>query len=233
MTALTVLYRDEGLIVAVKPAGVLSEDAVGGMPSLIREALGSPGAYVGTVHRLDREVGGVMVYALRHGMAGRLSEALADPAAGKDYLAVLRGRPEGEAGVLRDLLYYDGRTHKSFAVDRKRRGVKEAVLFYRTIRTIRTEGVDLTLVGVRLGTGRTHQIRVQFSSRGLPIVGDGRYGGGRGGLALYACRLTFCHPVTGERLTFSHLPPGAMLGGLALTPEDTVPPDPGCRSAVF
>ena len=212
--ALTVLYQDKSLAVAVKPVGVLSEDHEREpcMPALLREALGKPDVYVGTVHRLDKNVGGLMVYALTPDMTGKLSNALATEGAGKEYLAVLLGKPEEGSGTLTDLLFHDRQKNKTYVVKRKRNGVKEASLSYRVVKT---EG-EKTLVAVKLHTGRTHQIRVQFSSRGLPLVGDSRYGGGKGEPALFAYRLTFRHPRTGERLTFCHMPEGNALGGLSL-----------------
>ncbi len=212
--ALTVLYQDKSLAVAVKPVGALSEDHEKElcMPALLREALGKPDAYIGTVHRLDKNVGGLMVYALTPDMTGKLSNALAAEGAGKEYLAVLLGQPEEDSGTLTDLLFHDRRKNKTYVVKRKRNGVKEASLSYRVVKT---EG-EKTLVAVKLHTGRTHQIRVQFSSRGLPLVGDSRYGGGKGEPALFAYRRSFRHPKTGEALTFCQRPAGNALGGLSL-----------------
>ena len=213
--ALTVLYQDRSLIVAVKPVGVLSEDheREPSMPILLRETVGDPTAYVGTVHRLDKNVGGLMVYALMPSMTGKLSNALNEEGAGKEYLAVLQGKPEEDSGTLVDLLFHDRQKNKTYVVKRKRNGVKEASLSYRAIKT---EG-ERTLVAVKLHTGRTHQIRVQFSSRGLPLIGDSRYGGGKGDPALFAYRLTFRHPVTGKTVTFHQMPEGNTLGGMTLS----------------
>jgi 23S rRNA pseudouridine1911/1915/1917 synthase len=115
-------------------------------------------------------------------------------------------------GTLTDLLFHDRQKNKTYVVKRKRNGVKEASLSYRVVKT---EG-ERTLVAVKLHTGRTHQIRVQFSSRGLPLVGDSRYGGGKGDPALFAYRLTFRHPVTGKIMTFHQMPEGNTLGGMTL-----------------
>ncbi|MBQ4065309.1 MAG: RluA family pseudouridine synthase [Clostridia bacterium] len=212
--ALTVLYQDKSLAVAVKPVGALSEDHEKEpcMPALLRETLGDPDAYVGTVHRLDKNVGGLMVYALTPDMTGKLSNALAAEGAGKEYLAVLRGKPDEASGTLTDLLFHDRQKNKTYVVNRKRNGVKEASLSYRVVKTEE----ETTLVAVKLHTGRTHQIRVQFSSRGLPLVGDSRYGGGKGDPALFAYRLTFRHPVTGKTVTFCQMPEGNTLGGMTL-----------------
>ena len=211
---LTILYRDRSLLVAVKPVGVLSEEHTSElcMPALIREAIDSPDAYVGTVHRLDKNVGGLMVYALTPDMTGKLSNALAAEDAGKEYLAVLHGRPAEESGTLKDLLFHDRQKNKTYVVNRKRNGVKEASLSYRVLKTVE----ESSLVSVKLHTGRTHQIRVQFSSRGFPLVGDGRYGGGSGDPALFAYRLTLRHPKTGKTMTFAQLPSWAILDGISL-----------------
>ncbi len=215
---LTVLYRDRSLIVAVKPVGVLSEEHTSEscMPALIREAIGSPDIYVGTVHRLDKNVGGLMVYALTPNMTGKLSNALAAEDAGKEYLAVLHGHPAEESGTLKDLLFHDRQRNKTYVVKRKRNGVKEASLSYRVLKA----NGETALVAVKLHTGRTHQIRVQFASRGLPLVGDGRYGGGIGDPALFAYRLTFRHPKTGKTLTFEQLPAWAMLDSISLIDKE-------------
>ena len=198
------LYADAFLAVVVKPVGALSEEhpTARNLPSLLREALGDPSRYIGTVHRLDKNVGGLMVYALRPDMTGRLTQTLNEEGAGKEYLALLSGIPAEKEGVLIDLLYHDRQRNKTFVVKRKRAGVKEARLSYRVVE----ERSGQALVAVRLHTGRTHQIRVQFASRGLPLVGDARYGGGKGDPMLFSYRLSFRHPVTGERLCFEQKP---------------------------
>lgn len=197
-----ILYSDDCLAVVIKPIGYISEDGERSVPSLIREALGKPDAYVGTVHRLDKNVGGLMVYSLRHDMTGKLTEALASPDSGKEYLAFLLGIPEKDEDILTDLLYHDRSKNKTYVVKRKRAGVKEAKLSYRIVKT--EEGK--ALVSVKLYTGRTHQIRAQFASRSLPLVGDSRYGGGKGDPMLYSYRLTFRHPKNGKKMKFESYP---------------------------
>ncbi len=197
-----ILFRDEYLTVVIKPIGYISEDGEKSVPSLIREALGDPDAYVGTVHRLDKNVGGLMVYSLRRDTTGKLTEALASPDAGKEYLALLTGTPEKDEDILTDLLYHDRSKNKTYVVKRKRAGVKEAKLSYKVVKV--EDG--RALVSVKLYTGRTHQIRAQFASRGLPLVGDSRYGGGKGEPMLYSYRLTFTHPKTGKRMEFEKYP---------------------------
>ena len=199
---MTVLYEDAHLAVCVKPAGVLSEDAPGGMPELLRERWGE-GAYVGVIHRLDRPVGGVMVYARTPAAAAALSRAVTARRVEKRYLAAVCGAPAPAAGEMTDLLFKDSRVGKTFVVDRPRKGVREAKLLYRTV----AAGEGLSLVEVTLVTGRSHQIRAQFSSRGWPLWGDRRYGAHTGdALALWSCALAFPHPATGEEMRFFQLP---------------------------
>ena len=197
-----ILFEDSHLLVCEKPAGVISEE--GGMPELLREAAGCPEVYC--VHRLDRETGGLMVYAKTRAAAAGLSKAIAEGKLEKEYLAVVQGQPES-AGIYRDLLYRDAGKNKSYVVKRQRRGVREAELSYRLLDS--QDG--LSLVRIRLETGRSHQIRVQFASRKQPLVGDKKYGSNyrEAGLALWSARLAFPHPVTGQALSFELPPPKA------------------------
>ena len=202
---LDIIYQDESIVVCVKPFRVLSTDEPGGMPDRIREAIGQPQAKVRTVHRLDRPVGGVMVYARTQDAAAKLSAQMQSEAFGKEYLAVLDGAPEPVEGELHDLLFFDRQKGKSYAVRRKRAGVKDARLTYRVL----AQAEGLTLVRVRLFTGRTHQIRVQFSHAGYPLAGDAKYGAKeKGSLALCAHHLELKHPRTGKRLSFTVKPEG-------------------------
>ena len=162
-----ILYQDRELAVCRKPAGLLSQDGPGDtLPSLLRAQLGGE---IFPVHRLDRDAGGVMVCARTRRAAGSLSGAISQGEFRKEYLCIVRGRPEEDEGTYRDLLLHDKSRNKSFVVQRMRGGVKEAVLDYRLL----AERDGLSLVRVRLHTGRTHQIRVQFSSRGTPRRRDG------------------------------------------------------------
>ena len=195
-----ILYKDKSLAVAVKPAGVLSESP--GMPELLRDSLG--GSFY-CVHRLDAGVGGVMVYARTGQAAAKLSDAMARKNFTKEYLAVVQGRPGQDRGLLRDLLFHDKSRNKTYVVDRMRRGVKEAELEY----TLLESKGELSLLRVRLHTGRSHQIRVQFASRAMPLLGDARYGSRYRdcGIALWSERLCFPHPFEEKTLDFRHAPP--------------------------
>ncbi len=178
-----ILFENKYLIVCVKPSGVLSQDDgkdSENMVKILSEYRRQKGEsdYIGIVHRLDRNVSGIMVFSKREDFTGKLSGALSDKTVTeKEYLAILCGRPEKESDTLVDLLFRDSRAGKTFVVDRKRAGVREASLEYKVIAEKEHEGQVLTLVRIKLHTGRTHQIRAQFSSRALPLAGDGKYGG--------------------------------------------------------
>jgi len=173
------------------------------MPDLLCKQLAVPQVF--TVHRLDREVGGVMVYALSQKAAASMSKAVQEHRLEKIYLAVLTGVPELPEALLEDLLFHDRNRNKTYVVKRSRKGVKDAALAYKTL----GEKGQRSLVLIRLFTGRTHQIRVQFASRGLPLVGDGKYGGKAAGskLGLWSHMLRFCHPVSGKPMEFCQQPP--------------------------
>ena len=194
------VYEDNLIIVCVKPVGVESENA--GMPALLASQRGLDEVFC--VHRLDKGVGGLMVFAKTKFAASRLSACVSSGEMKKEYLAVLPGNPAEDEAVLRDLLFRDASKNKSYVVKRMRRGVKEAELAYKVLAV----SEPLTLVQIKLHTGRTHQIRVQFSSRGLPLLGDVKYGSNerRCPIALFSCALSFPHPKTGKPLRFEALP---------------------------
>ena len=199
------LYTDEHIIVAVKPARVLSTDEPGGMPELVRSALGDPEAEVRTVHRLDRVVSGLMVLARSREAASELSRQIREDQFEKEYLAVLHGHPEQPSGTLRDLLLRNKAERKTYVVTHLEKGVQEAILDYETV--AQTE--DMTRVRISLRTGRTHQIRAQFSARALPLVGDRKYSLLEDDceIALWSYRLAFTHPATGKKMEFTLEPP--------------------------
>ena len=201
-----ILFHDKTLAVCVKPAGALSTDEPGGVPSLLREALGEPEGTVRTVHRLDRAAGGLMVLARTRRAASELGQQIMAGQFDKEYLAVLHGLPAEAAGRLRDLLVRDRARRMTFVTEEPRQGAQEAVLEYRVLES--TAG--LALVRVKLLTGRTHQIRVQFASRGLPLAGERKYAllpEDGFPLALWSARLAFYHPRTGQRMEFALPPP--------------------------
>ncbi|MBR6028715.1 MAG: RluA family pseudouridine synthase [Clostridia bacterium] len=199
-----ILYHDASLAVAVKPPGLISERGEGGLPSLLAAELGLREDTVYPVHRLDRVTGGVIAYALNPAAAAALSAAIQAHQMKKTYLAVAMGAPEAETGEWRDLLFWDSRQRRAFVVKRPRRGVHEAVLTFE--RLAETDG--LSLLKLEPLTGRTHQIRVQCASRGLPLWGDRPYGAKKGqSAALWCQRLAFPHPVTGEVMAFEAGPP--------------------------
>ena len=198
-----ILYEDPRIVVAVKPAGVLSTDEPGGMPELLRTQLHTD--CIRTVHRLDAQVAGIMVFARSRMAASLLSQQLRDHRFIKEYLAVLCGAPPRPVDTLADLLARDTQHRTTYVADVPSPDTREARLSYDTV----DSAGGLTLVRVRLHTGRTHQIRVQFASRGLPLSGDRKYGASDAPwpIALWSYRLSFAHPQTGEAMTFACLPP--------------------------
>ena len=200
-----ILYMDDDIVVCIKPARVLSTDEPGGLPELIREALGEPKADVRTVHRLDRVVSGVMVLARNAKAASELSRQIREDEFEKEYLAVIRGRPKTDVGTLVDLLYRDKARKMTMVAQEPGKGVQEAILDYQVIQT----GGDFAKVKIRLHTGRTHQIRVQFASRGMPLVGERKYSTREDPceIALWSHRIGFIHPGSGKAVEFSQNPP--------------------------
>ena len=219
MADVKILYEDVQIIVCVKPAGMASQaerssamDLVSWLKNYIggqKRAVGGQKNYIGVVHRLDKPVGGVMVYAKTPKAASELSRQFSAHDTEKTYLAVLTGRLPETSGVLENRLERDGRTNTSSVVDT---GGKQARLEYRVL----AERDGRSLVEVRLYTGRHHQIRVQMSGHGTPLWGDNKYnpqftpaagaGRKRGSIALCSCYLAFSHPVTGRKMSFQMKP---------------------------
>ena len=199
------LYVDTDILVCLKPARVLSTDEPGGVPDLAREALGDPNADIRTVHRLDRVVAGVIVLARNPKAASELSRQIRENEFQKEYLAVIHGSPEEEQGTFQDLLGRDKARKMTYVAAEPGKGVQEAILDYRVLNRER----GMSRVRIRLHTGRTHQIRVQFASRGMPLVGERKYSERNDPceIALWSYRIAFTHPATGEKLEFIHEPP--------------------------
>lgn len=200
---LKIYYKDEYVIVCEKEAGLLSEgEGKDCIPHLLAQELIANGekSEIFTVHRLDRETSGIMVYARTKESAASLSRAIVDGRFEKEYIAEIHGVPETSSGRLEDLLFYDRTKNRSYTVKRMRKGVKDAALEYEVVSS--EDGISR--VRVTLLTGRTHQIRVQFASRKMPLVGDRKYGAPdtKRPLALRACMLSFPHPKTAEIMRF-------------------------------
>lgn len=202
MRSLSILYTDNQIAVAIKPAGVVSQADESGRESMISLLKESLGGEIYPVHRLDRETAGVMVFARTSKAASALSLAIQEKRFAKEYLAVLTARPQQNEDVLEDLLFFDRSRGKVFPVKRVRCGVKDARLRYEFLE----EKDGLSLVRVFPETGRTHQIRVQFASRKMPLHGDRKYGGSGDSLALFCRKLSFDHPVSGESMSFTAKP---------------------------
>ena len=202
----TLLYEDPHLLLVEKPVGVSAQDAEG---DCLPRRLNEQGYTIKVVHRLDKPTGGVMAYARTDKAAAALSALVGQhDLFQKEYLAVVQGCPNEKQGELTDLLYHDVRRNKSFVVNRLRKGVREAKLEYTVQETVTVEEGTFSLVTVRLHTGRTHQIRVQFASRKMPLYGDTRYGGIKGMLlGLWSHRLTLPHPISGDILSAESKPP--------------------------
>lgn len=204
-----VLHNEKHFLVCIKPHGVLSENSDGkadGMVDLLKEQTKSE---IYPVHRLDREASGVMVYAKTKAGASKLSALVSGGGFEKIYLASVHGVPSEEKGVMEDFLFKDSKKNKSFVVKKERKGVKYAKLEYETLETKEIDGESFSLVRIKLHTGRTHQIRVQFSSRNMPLAGDSRYGSNaKTEMQLFSHSIAFVNPFSGEYMRFEAKPEG-------------------------
>ena len=200
-----VCYQDGDILVCVKPARVLSTDEPGGLPELLRMQLGDPGADIRTVHRLDRVVSGLMVLARNPQAASQLSRQVREGEFQKTYYAVIHGIPEKEMDTLEDLLGRDKARKMTYVAAQPGKGIQQASLSYQLMG--RAQGMGK--LEIRLHTGRTHQIRVQFASRGFPLVGERKYStlDDPCEIALYSQSIGFRHPVSGSWMSFQHEPP--------------------------
>ena len=205
MNGVEFVYLDDSIAVCIKPSGVRSTDEEGGMPQLVRQALGNPKADVRTVHRLDQVVSGLMVLARNEAAASELSRQIRDGEFSKEYLAVVHGKPEQTSGELRDLLYRDKARRMTMVATEPGKGVQEAILRYQVL----SNAESMSKVQIELLTGRTHQIRVQFASRNMPLVGERKYSTLEDpcAIALWSHRIGMRHPVTGEEMNFVKEPP--------------------------
>ncbi len=205
-----VLFQDKFIVVCEKPINILSERQTNTkrtMPDILKKMTG---AYeIDTIHRLDKMVGGAMVYSKSRKATATLSAAVRDRKITKEYLAVVHGCPEPSQGEMRDILFKDSAKNKSFVIKTMRRGAKDALLEYETIATKQTDMGVLSLIKIRLHTGRTHQIRVQFSSRKMPLVYDTKYGSPEkgGNIALWSHHLCFSHPIRRGTVDEYSVPP--------------------------
>lgn len=200
-----ICYQDADILVCIKPPRVLSTDEPSGLPELLRAQLGQPDGDIRTVHRLDRVVSGLMVLARSASAASELSRQVREGDFGKTYLAVLHGVPQRQEDTLQDLLGRDKARRMTYVTQQMGKGIQPASLHY----TVLAQEEQNALVKIQLHTGRTHQIRVQFASRGYPLWGERKYYTGEDPceIALFSHEIAFCHPTTGERMTFRRNPP--------------------------
>ncbi len=200
-----IIYQDADILVCVKPPRVLSTDEPGGLPDLLRQTLSDAHADIRTVHRLDRVVSGLMVLARNACAAAHLSRQIREGSFQKEYLAVVHGCPEQPCGTLTDLLVRDKARKMTMVAVAPGQGVQQAILHYQVL----VSADDLSKASIQLVTGRTHQIRVQFASRNLPLVGERKYAvlPDDCDIALWSHGLRFSHPTTGEALEFKKEPP--------------------------
>lgn len=200
-----ILYEDTAVMVCIKPRGILSQADKNGGESMITRLSEHTGGEIYPVHRLDKETGGVMVYAKTKKAAAKLSRDISEHRFYKEYLALVHGVPEENSGTLCDLLFHDRAKNKSYVVKRERAGVKKAELYYEVLETKEKDGEKYSLLRVVLHTGRTHQIRVQLAHRKMPLSGDRKYGAKDAfeNLGLLSAKLKFTHPETGEEMEFT------------------------------
>lgn len=206
---INILLKDKHILALEKPCGVLCEASQTEDESILTIASSQENIpELFPIHRLDRNVSGLLLVAKNKATAGKFSAMISERSVGKEYLAVVHGKPSEQSGIYKDLLFKDSSSGKSYVTDRMRKGVKDASLEYRVLASRDSEDGELSLVRIKLHTGRTHQIRVQFSSRHTPLFGDGKYGShtNRGMIALCSARLTFVHPFSKKDTDLRLLP---------------------------
>lgn len=202
MNPIEIIYEDSELCVVCKPQGIDSEHT---LTSLVSQKLGCD---IYPVHRLDKDAGGLILLAKTKRAAAKLTESMQKGEFEKYYLAIVLGMPEKPEDRLDDYLYHDKQKNKSYVVKSERKGIRLATLEYQTVGSAIVLDVPVTLLRIRLHTGRTHQIRVQFASRKHPLIGDIKYGGKKDDikLSLWSHEISFNHPISGKRLDFRLLP---------------------------
>ena len=199
-----IIYKDEEIIVCIKPYGVSSQ--LSGGENMVDMLKGECGGEIYPVHRLDTQTTGLMVYARTEKSAAVLCRQVAERVMEKEYLCLCHGEAI-DSGKMVDFLYHDRLKNKSFAVKTKRAGAKEAILEFTKISEKSLGECRLNLVRVKLFTGRTHQIRVQFATRGCPLYGDGKYGAkDNAKIHLHSTYISFLHPKTGAKMEFDNEP---------------------------
>ena len=218
---LQILHEDEHIIVCYKPAGIPTQTKKLGeqdMVSILKNYL--KGGYVAVIHRLDQPVEGILVFAKTPFAAKELNKGLQGAGFGKHYKAVLWGMPSQKKATLEDYLVKDGRTNTSRVCEPSEKDAKKAVLSYEVITTGKDDGRDISLVAVKLDTGRHHQIRVQMANMGCPIWGDAKYNMAAvqdrrfRHIALCAYRLEFIHPKTKQQMKFEIEPKGDVFSNI-------------------
>ncbi len=210
-----ILKTEKEYVCAVKKAGMLCERAKDGekTKSMVNELEKALGNEVFPVHRLDRETSGVMIYAAGKKGAASLGKIVSDGKLSKTYLAVVEGILPEKSGKMEDFLFKDSSKNKSFVVKKERKGVKKAILEYEVSDEKEINEKPFSLVKIKLLTGRTHQIRVQFSSRGYPVAGDSKYGSKTEypqGIALFSQKIEFFDPFSKKEVSFEALPEGGL-----------------------
>jgi 23S rRNA pseudouridine1911/1915/1917 synthase len=206
--SIPIIFEDKDILVIKKPVGILSEDSQKGEKGILSYLENDERKTLHLLHRLDREVGGVMVVAKNKKSASFLSTEIANGGFKKEYLAVVKGELQENTGTMTDLLYYDKQKNKAYVVKKERKGVKKAVLHYEVLKVFEQNDTTYSLLKIALETGRTHQIRVQFASRGFPLCGDRRYGSKENfkNISLWSHTLSFNHPKTNKPLTYTAEP---------------------------
>ncbi len=220
MSYIKIFYEDNHLLVVEKPVNILTQGDITGDKDLltilkedIKERYNKPGnVFLGLIHRLDRPVGGVMVFAKTSKAASRLSEQIRIGGFKKTYLAVIYGTPDISEGKLEHYLAKDREKNKVYIVNDRKKGGKKAILEYEVLgNAVLGNAENMSLVKINLITGRSHQIRVQFASTGHPLFGDQKYGEGLSKpgeqLALWSYSIEVAHPVKGEKMMFQCNPP--------------------------